>query len=209
MEHPRRLGAELGLVAVVAFSACVVLPAYAQKYADPLTAEVKAEYDKRLSLYRMTDVFALDGLFAERQVLFLPITPPGFDPLVQPPCPDVPPFDWKNFPDEFNKRLVGEMIRGAPVYFVHVLEDPKNREVVFFNADGEEIYSLAPPKDYDPYWFVESRFPGVLLGRYSHEDTDFILSLHDPARIQMAVRLVPTENPYTSAGFPPKSSAII
>jgi hypothetical protein len=196
MNQLRRLKAGLVLAVFAAVAACVVLSAYAQKFADPLAAEVRAEYESRLSLYRMTDIYAMDGFFAAHQYELLPIIPPGFDPLVQPACPDVLPFDWKNFPDEFNKRLVGEMIHGTPVYFVHVLEDPKTREVVFFNADGDEIYSLAPPKDYDPYWFAESRFPGVLFGRYSQEETDFILSLYDPARIQMTVKLVPTENLY-------------
>ncbi len=193
MKQSRRFTTGLALAAL-AVVACVVLSAYAQKFADPLAAEVRAEYDSRLSLCRMTDISALDGLFAEHQVLFLPITPPGLNVFVQPAGPSVIPFDWQNFPEEFTTRLVGEMKHGAPVYFVQVAEDPKTREIVFYNADGEEIYSLPSPKDYNPYWFAESWFPGLLSGRYDIETTDYILKMYNPARIQMTVSLVPTEN---------------
>lgn len=194
MRKSRRYKAGLALAAFAAVSAFVVLSVYAQKLADPLAAEVRAEYESRLSLYRMTDISALDGLFAEHQITFLPITPPGLDPLVQPVSPSVIPFDWQNFPEEFNKRLIGEMKHGLPVYLVRVAEDPKTRDIVFYNADGDEIYALPPPKDYDPYWFVKSWFPGVLSGRYDAETTDYLLQMYDPARIQMTVNLVPTEN---------------
>ena len=161
--------------------------------ASPQTGTA-SEYDSRLSTYRMTDILALDGLFAEQQITFLPIAPPGLDPLVQPASPSVIPFDWQNFPEEFNKRLIGEMKHGAPVYLVRVAENPKTRDIVFYNADGAEIYSLSPPKDYDPYWFVKSRFPGLFSGRYDPETADYLLQMYDPARIQMTVNLVPTEN---------------
>jgi hypothetical protein len=194
MNQLRRLRAGLALAVFAAVAACVVLSAYAQKFADPLAAEVRAEYESHLSLYRMTDISALDGLYAKHQITFLPIVPPGLDVLVQPASPFVIPFDWQNFPEEFNKRLIGEMKHGAPVYFVRVAEDPKTREIVFYNADGEEIYALPPPKDYDLYWFVKSWFPGLLSGRYDIETTDYLLEMYDPSRVQMIVNLVPTEN---------------
>ena len=168
--------------------------AFLAVFATSTQTGTASEYDTRMSSYRMTDILALDGLFAEHQITFLPVIPPGLDPLVQPASPSVVPFDWKNFPEEFNKRLIGEMKYGAPVYFVRVVEDPKTREVVFYNADGDEIYALPPPKDYDPFWFAESRFPGLLSGRYDVETTDYLLQMYDPARIQMTVDLVPTEN---------------
>ncbi|MCO5062115.1 MAG: dockerin type I repeat-containing protein [Kiritimatiellae bacterium] len=194
MKKARRYKAGLALAVFAAVSACVVLSVYAQKFADPLAAEVRATYESRLSLHRMTDISALDGLFAEHQILFLPIAPPGLDALVQPANPFVIPFDWQNFPEEFNKRLIGEMKHGAPVYFVRVAEDPKSREIVFYNADDERIYALPPPKDYNPFWFVESWFPGVLSGRFDVQTTDYLLEMYDPARIQLTVNLVPTEN---------------
>lgn len=186
--------AGLMLAVLASVSACVVLSVYAQKFADSLTAEVRAEYESLLSQYRMTDISALDGLFAEHQITFLPIVPPGLDVLVQPAGPSVIPFDWKNFPEEFNKGLVGEMKHGAPVYLVRVAEDPKTRNIVFYNADDNVIYALPPPKDYNPYWFAESCFPGLLSGRYDNDTTTYLLEMYDPARVQMTVNLVPTEN---------------
>lgn len=194
MNKLRRMKAGLVLAALAAVSACVVLSVYAQKFTDPLAAEVRADYESRLSLYRMTDISALDGLYAEHQILYLPIVPPGLKVFVQPASPTVIPFDWQSFPEEFNKRLIGEMKHGAPVYFVRVAEDPKTRDIVFYNADGEEFYSLPPPQDYDPYWFAESWFPGLLAGRYDIDTTDYLLEMYDPARVQMTVALVPTEN---------------
>lgn len=186
--------AGLMLAVLASVSACVVLSVYAQKFADPLGAEVRADYERRLSLYRMTDLFALEGLYAEHQIIFLPIVPPGLDALVQPTSPSVIPFDWQNFPEEFSKQLIGEMKHGAPVYLVRVAENPKTRDIVFYNADDEEIYSLPPPKDYNPYWFAESWFPGLLTGRFDIETTAYLLEMYDPARVQMTVNLVPTEN---------------
>ena len=62
MTRPRRWVAGLGRVASVVFSACVVLPAFAQRSADLPRSEVRAEYHSRLLFYRMSDILALEGL---------------------------------------------------------------------------------------------------------------------------------------------------
>jgi len=196
MKQSRRFRAALALVPLAAVAACVVLSVYAQKSADPFAADARAEYDRRLSGYGMTDIYALEAFFSEHQLIFLPIAPPGLAALVQSASPSVVPFDWSNFPKEFNDHLIGEKIHGVPVYLIQVAEDAVTREVVFYNADGEKICALPPPKEYNPYWFAEWMFPGVLAGRYDKETTAYILKTYDPARIQMTVSLVPTEGLY-------------
>ena len=175
---------------------CAVVSVYAGKFINSSTAKVRAEYKDRMSTYRMTDIYSLEELYVAHQKMFLPLAPPGHEAFVQPLSPVVIPFDWKNFPKEFNDHLIGEMKYNVPMYSILVAEDPKTRDIVIYNADGEEIYALPPPKEYNPYWLVDLWFPGILSGRFDKATTEYILAMYDPARIQMTVSLVPTENLY-------------
>ncbi len=111
------------------------------------------------------------------------------------------PFDAKDFPESFAKNLVGRYENSVPVFPVTVVEDPKTRETVFYNADGKEIYALPPTPGYDPYAYLKDRWPWLYSGKASWQAVMYWQSIFDPARIQLRTKLIPTEyvEPYLFA----------
>jgi hypothetical protein len=130
--------------------------------------------------------------FREQQASFLFITPPISDFTLTQPC-GIMPFDWKSFPDEFNKGLIGEMVGDCPLYTITILEDPENHEIVFANADGKEIYTLKPEAGYDPYWQLNQQYPNLLMGGYSQVEIDRLRKDYDSARVRITFTLLPSE----------------
>ena len=129
---------------------------------------------------QVADVYDLEQYFVDRQYTFLPIVPPDPNFTLVQSDGQVLPFNWKAFPAEF-KNLVPKYENSVPVYPLTIFEDPATREVVFLNADGDEIYSIPPATDYNPYAYAESLSLSALR------------SLYDPARIRIETRLIPQE----------------
>jgi len=162
-------------------------------------AAAEPEYDPEnylsyLEAYGMQDIYDLEQLFVDAQYAYLPIAPPTAEPFLQLSTPVYVPIYWKNFPRKFNDMLVGELIYGVPVYPVTVFEDEVTREVVFFNAEGHEMFALPPPEPYDPYAFAKDKFPKLFTDAYSEQARQRILRQYDPARMQFLVYLVLSED---------------
>lgn len=156
---------------------------------------VDEEQYQYLMSYRIRDVYGLESFFTDHQNNLLPITPP--DPnlvLRQPGAPDLIPFSPLSVDDPFLKGLVGVYENSVPVYPVTVLEDPKTREVVFLNADGREIQALPAAAGYDPYVFLNNKWPDLYTGRYTSDYVAFLKSLYDPARIQLQIKLISADD---------------
>jgi len=194
----------------VVIGACIamllVLLVWAHASRDP----VRIAYNWLLDNYRMTTVDDLADWFNEQQAQFLPIAIPGEDPWLQTGQPTVVPFDPSNFPKKFTKRLIGEWYGDAPGYDIVIIEDPDTRETVFFDDTSKEIYALKPPKGYDPEWFVLLKYPDLYSGSYSTQEIAQLVAQYDPARIQISVRLVPTDHladylEYMQSQIPPDS----
>lgn len=157
---------------------------------SPIDQEVYEDFMKT----EVSDIYDLEGYFTEQQSFYLPMIPPSADLILnQPGFPTVIPFDWKKFPDEFNKQLSFEYENSVPVYPVTIIEDPTTRETIFLNADKQVIFSLSPAYTYDPFSYLRSIFPALYSGRYSSAQISTWQSLYDPARIRITARLVPTE----------------
>ncbi len=115
--------------------------------------------------------------------LFNRITPPGIS-LFQPMAPGVVPFVSENFDDLFLDGLFGEDKNSVVVYPLSLALDPKTRETLVRNADGDLIAAipaekpslewpedadparvtlrldLLPAEDVEPYLYAEDRIGG-------------------------------------------------
>lgn len=101
---------------------------------------------------------------------FNSITPPGVD-LFQPMFPPVAPFFATNFADGFLDGLLGEDKYSVAIYPLSLVLDPKTRETLIYNADGELIASA----------------PSDGISRTWPEDAD-------PARVTLKIDLLPSED---------------
>ena len=110
-----------------------------------------------------------DGAEIQR-CMFNHMTPSGFSWL-QPMFPSVAPFDAKYFDESFLDCLLGEDTNSVAVYPLSLVLDPKTRETLIYNAEGELIATV--PSD------------GVT--RTWPEDAD-------PARVTLKIDLLPTED---------------
>ena len=88
--------------------------------------------------------------------MFNRMTPPGLS-WVQPMFPSVVPFDSQYFDESFLDGLLGEDKNSVAVYPLSLVLDPKTRETLVYNAEGELIASApsdgvpgAWPEDADP-----------------------------------------------------------
>lgn len=112
--------------------------------------------------------------------MFNHMTPSGFSWL-QPMFPPVVPFDAGYFDESFLDGLLGEDTNSVAVYPLSLVLDPKTRETLIYNAEGELIATvpadgvprtwpedadparvtlqldLLPSEDVEPYLYVEDR----------------------------------------------------
>ena len=139
------------------------------------------------------DIYDLEDWFRNQQARFLPLMPPSEDPFMQTGDPGALPFDPTDFPAECKGALIGQIEYGAPVYDLFLVEDPASRDFMIYNAACEEVCSLSAPAGYDPSAFARKRYPELYSGDYTAGQIAWILDLHDPARIQISVRLVPSD----------------
>lgn len=186
MIHQRR--SIVGLLLVV-LSCLAAVVAFSQQ--EDKAAVDTSEYQAAMCS-QVADVYDLEQYFVDQQYTFLPILPPDPDFTLVQSGGEVLPFDWKVFPVEF-ENLVAEYENSVPVYPVRIIEDPISRYVVFFNADGKEVYSIPPAKDYNPFAYVESLYPSLFLNSSDSKEAETLRSLADPAHIQIQTKLIPQE----------------
>ena len=110
-----------------------------------------------------------DGAEIQRR-MFNHITPSGFSWL-QPMFPSVAPFDSKYFDEAFLDGLLGQDTNSVAVYPLSLVLDPKTRETLVYNAEGELIASV----------------PSDGISRTWPENAD-------PARVTLKIDLLPTED---------------
>jgi hypothetical protein len=127
--------------------------------------------------------------FRAQQQLVLPIAPPTASPFLQHGHPKALPFEPADLPLEMRQKLPGLVAQDCPVYPIFLIEDPDTRATVILNMHGEPVHSIPPPQDYNPYAYAQAKFPG--LG--TDAESSALLALYDPARIQVAVDLVPAD----------------
>ena len=131
----------------------------------------------------------LAAWFRAQQQWVLPIAPPTGSPFLQHGHPKALPFEPADFPLEMRQKLPGLVAYDCPVYPIFLIEDPDTRATVILNMHGEPVHSIPPPPDFNPSAYAQEKFPG--LG--TDAESSALLALYDPARIQIAVDLVPAE----------------
>jgi hypothetical protein len=134
----------------------------------------------------------LAGLYRQEQIRWLIFAPPSSDFILRQDC-GIVVFDPKAFPDDFNKKLVGEMKNDCPVYSLNISEDPGTRETIFSNADGGEISRVKPEEGYNPFWLLDSKYPDLYSMGYGGDEIKEIEGTYDPSRIQITVTLLPVD----------------
>lgn len=102
--------------------------------------------------------------------MFNRITPSGFSWL-QPMFPSVAPFDAKYFDEAFLDSLLGEETNSVAVYPLSLVLDPKTRETLIYNAEGELITAV-PPDGVSRAWPADA----------------------DPSRVTLTLDLIPAED---------------
>ena len=129
----------------------------------------------------------LINVYESRQYSILPIVMP--DPaFIHLEEGGLLPFEPANFPKRFVRRLIPVLDQGSTVYPVTVLEIPDSGARQILNAAGDVIAEIDAPKDYDPRWYVQLRFPD--LSKLDAETTAWYVALYDPSRIMVRFRLI-------------------
>ena len=156
---------------------------------------VSAEAISGLMANEVLDVQDLaEGAEIQRR-MFNRITPPGLS-WFQPMFPSVTPFDAKYFDESFLDGLLGEDKNSVAVYPLSLVLDPKTRETLIYNAEGELIASvpknnafsampdgedpsrvtlrldLLPAEDVEPYLYTEERVAESLAAAGSVGDEE-------------------------------------
>ena len=126
--------AVLGLAALASDSARTEKPAAvdAQEYADFMANEVLDVQD------------LAEGAEIQRRA-FNRMTPPGLA-WVQPMFPLAVPFAAANFEEGFLDDLLGEEKNSVAVYPLTLAVDPKTRETLIYNSEGNPIVALPSEK---------------------------------------------------------------
>ena len=152
---------------------------------EETTAGISKEAYVPLMENEVLDVQDLaEGAEIQRR-FFNRITPPGVL-LFQPMMPSLAPFDSKYFDEAFLDGLLGEDKNSVAVYPLSLVLDPKTRETLIYNADGELIASapsdgvsgtwpedadpsrvtlrldLLPAEDVEQYFYTEDRISETL-----------------------------------------------
>ena len=158
----------IGVAAIAVALCCVTMAGDLAN--ETSLADVDAEQYTGFMENKALDVADLaEGAEIQRR-LFNQITPPS-GMLRQPMFPPVVPFETTNFAEEFLARLLGEDQNSVTVYPLTLALDPKTRETLIFNADGQLMATLPVEKD-APAWPEGA----------------------DPARVTLQLGLLPTEN---------------
>ncbi|MFY9181404.1 MAG: hypothetical protein WAO89_03725, partial [Kiritimatiellia bacterium] len=170
-----------GVLCLVAFASAASrtekpAPVDAEQYADFMGNEVLDIQD------------LAEGAEVQRR-MFNRITPPGLS-WTQPMFPPIAPFDAQYFDEQFLERLLGEDKNSVVTYPLSLIQDPKTRETLIYNAEGGLIAAipadcgsrewpadadpsrvilqldLLPTEDVEPYLYTERRIEET-LARYN------------------------------------------
>ncbi len=149
---------------------CVVMGIGSPAWAEDGSAGVS---EKSYADFMGNEVLDLQDLAEGAEIqrrMFNRITPSGFSWL-QPMFPSVVPFDAKYFDEAFLNGLLGEEANSVAVYPLSLVLDPKTRETLIYNAEGELIAAV----------------PADGVSRTWPDETD-------PARVTLRLDLLPSEN---------------
>jgi len=105
------------------------------------------------------------------------------------------PFSWEHFPRDL-PEILGDRYEyefSVPVYKLRAVEDRETRELHFHANDGERVFSIPAPLDYDPFAWLTSRYPGLYSGHYPLAEVRAFEAQYDPARVEIIVKLIPTD----------------
>ncbi len=142
-----------------------------------------------LMAHRCNNLNALAQLLEDAQYTYLPMLPPTADMSMTAPG-SLTPFNFTNLPAGFDLTLLtSAQIHGVSVYPLTIAQDPTTRDTVFLNSNGDVLYTMPPPTGYDPVAWLLNWRPnwGASL---TAANTNAWLAQHDPARIQISLRLI-------------------
>lgn len=176
--------------------------AFAQQSAKTESPIDPVDYQE-LMAHEVMDFPDLEDLIRDERLLYEIITPPASDFTLRQPIYPVMPFSWEGFPKDL-PDLLGDRHDyeySVPVYKLRAVEDRDTRQLIFYDKDNEALFTLDKPKDYDPFAWLKSRYPGLYSGRYSASEVKEYEAAYDPARVELIVTLIPTEyvEPYLYA----------
>ena len=168
----------IGIAAIVAVLCLSALASDSARIEKPAAVDAEQYAD-----FIENEVFDIQDLAEGAEIQrrrFNRMTPPGFS-WVQPMFPSVVPFDAENFDEKFLDELLGEDKNSVAIYPLSLIQDPKTRETLVYNADGKLIATipadrvsrewpenadparvtlqldLLPSEDVEPYLYTESR----------------------------------------------------
>jgi hypothetical protein len=142
---------------------------------------------------QVSDVNDLAVWFRERQFNWLQILPPAEDFILRQSSSELLPFDWKQFPSGFTKNLIAGYLNSAPAFKIVIAEDRQTRSTLFYNENGDLIFSLPAESGYDPQWFLKVTRPELFSGCYTPSYVDWLSRFYDPARVQLEVTIIPND----------------
>jgi hypothetical protein len=158
----------------IGIAAIVAVLCFAALASDSARIEKSAAVDaEHYADFIENEVFDIQDLAEGAEIQrrrFNRMTPPGFS-WVQPMFPSVVPFDAENFDEKFLDELLGEDKNSVAFYPLSLTLDPKTRETLVFNADGNLIAAIPPDR----------------ISRSWPEDAD-------PARVTLQLDLLPSED---------------
>lgn len=149
--------------------------------------------------HKVEDVEALADWYRDTRDWYAIITPPASDFILkQTAFPSVIPFDWRSFPKEMLDALADtlELEYGAPTYYLHIVENRDTRALEFRSRKGTILYTLAAPQGYFAFEHLATLYPRLYSGRFSPEVVAEYEAMYDPARVELAVRLIPSDPEY-------------
>ena len=168
----------IGIAAIVAVLCLSALASDSARIEKPAAVDAEQYAD-----FIENEVFDIQDLAEGAEIQrrrFNRMTPPGFS-WVQPMFPSVVPFDAENFDEKFLDELLVEDKNSVAIYPLSLIQDPKTRETLIYNADGKLITTipadrvsrewpenadparvtlqldLLPSEDVEPYLYTESR----------------------------------------------------
>jgi hypothetical protein len=184
-----------GLRIVFSFVFCLqasCLLSVAETGTDALLTDVS--FDQDLYAYYLStsvaDVTGIIDAFESRQYSLLPIMAPDPD-FIHLQDGGLLPFDPADFPKRVVRQLIPVDEDGITVYPITVMEMPDTGERQILNALGDVIAEIKPPKDYDPLWYVQLKFPD--LATLDPAKAAWQTALYDPSRIMVRFNLITEE----------------
>jgi hypothetical protein len=85
---------------------------------------------------------------------------------------------------------------GTPTYYLHIVENRETRALEFRSRKGTILYTLTAPQGYFPFDQLATIYPGLYSGRFSSEVVSEYEAMYDPARVEIVVRLIPSDPEY-------------